>query len=686
MHYNDINNMKLTDSVEILDGVGPARLKQLQGANIRIISDIVNYFPRKYDDYSSLTTISAMRPGLVCLEVKFSQLKVARVRRGLHITNALASDASGGVRVVWFNQPYRLQSIDTTKTYLVRGEYGLSANKLQIVNPSIELSSSISSNSSGIIPTYKETKDLKSTFFRKIIKKNSNIFELIEETLPTSYLVANNLVGKKEAIKNLHLPKSLVGLDQAQARLGFEEILTLMLAAKAIKNETISESSKAIPFAEQVAKDFVKNLPFKLTDEQRRVVWQIYKDMAQTRPMNRLVEGDVGSGKTVIAAMSGAMAAENNYQVAFLAPTELLAQQHFQTISQFLSHTKYKNQLGLLTGSISSKEKKELKSRLANHEIKFIVGTHALLQEDINWHRLGLVIIDEQHRFGVEQRQKIITKAGHMPHVLCLTATPIPRSLALTIYGELDISILKSAPTTRAGVRTELISPNSTLQMYQVVKKSVLEGRQAFVVCPLIENSEISKLTSAEQIYQELTHGVFKDLSVGLVHGRLKPKQKNQIMTDFAKNKIQVLVATTVIEVGIDVPNATEMVILNANRFGLAQLHQLRGRVGRGVHPGTCYLVMSDSLAPSKRMRAMQETSDGFQLAELDLSIRGPGAIYGVMQHGSLDLSFAKITDVNLIARVRQFINSQPNILEDMLKYKQLTESVKKATRLIYLN
>ena len=296
------------------------------------------------------------------------------------------------------------------------------------------------------------------------------------------------------------------------------------------------------------------------------------------------------------------------------------------------------------------------------------------------------MIIDEQHRFGVEQRQKIISKAGHMPHVLCLTATPIPRSLALTIYGELDISIVKSAPTTRAGVKTELISPNSTLQMYQQVKKSVQAGRQAFIVCPLIEDSENSKLTSADQIYKELTRGIFKDLAVGLVHGKLKPTEKNQIMSDFAQNKIQVLVATTVVEVGIDVPNATEMVILNADRFGLAQLHQLRGRVGRGVHSGTCYMVMTDSLAPSKRMRAMQETNDGFELAELDLSIRGPGAIYGVMQHGALDLSFAKITDTKLIAKVRQFIDSQPNILEDMLKYKQLTESVKQATRLIYLN
>ena len=678
--------MKLTDSVELLEGVGPVRLKQLKGANIATIKDLIYFFPRKYDDYSNLTTVSLMTPGLVCLEVKFSQIKVARVKRGLHITNAIASDQTGSVRVVWFNQPYRSQSIDSAKTYLLRGEYGLSANKLQIVNPSIELSSDLSATAAPIIPTYRETKDLKSSFFRQIFHNNNNIFELVTESLPTDYLRANNLTGKQQAVKSLHLPESLDRLEQARFRLGFEEIMVLMLASKAIKNETIKENAKSITFKEDVAKDFVSNLPFKLTDEQRRVIWQIYKDISQTKPMNRLVEGDVGSGKTIIATMAGIMAINNDYQVAFLAPTELLAQQHYQTIKRFLSHTKYASQVGLLTGSLKSQEKKAIKVRLAQHEIKFIVGTHALLQEDINWHSLGLVIIDEQHRFGVEQRQKIISKAGHMPHVLCLTATPIPRSLALTIYGELDISIVKSAPTTRAGVKTELISPNSTLQMYQQVKKSVQAGRQAFIVCPLIEDSENSKLTSADQIYKELTRGIFKDLAVGLVHGKLKPTEKNQIMSDFTQNKIQVLVATTVVEVGIDVPNATEMVILNADRFGLAQLHQLRGRVGRGVHSGTCYMVMTDSLAPSKRMRAMQETNDGFELAELDLSIRGPGAIYGVMQHGALDLSFAKITDTKLIAKVRQFIDSQPNILEDMLKYKQLTESVKQATRLIYLN
>lgn len=678
--------MTLNDSIGSLKGVGPSRLKQLTAKGLSTVGDLISYYPRKYDDYSSVVTINTMQPGLVCLEVELTELSAKRVKRGLHITNALATDNSGSVRVVWFNQPYRLQATKPGHKYFLRGEYGLTGNRLQIVNPSIELSSSVQSLAQGIIPTYPETKDLKSSFLRKILHSNIQIFNLIQETLPANFLSKNNLISRPQAVKQLHFPTSASELESAKERMGFEEILTLMLASKAIKNETLKEVARPINFKEKVAKDFVKNLPFKLTDDQKRIVWQIYQDISSAEPMNRLVEGDVGSGKTVVAAMAGIMACENNMQVALLAPTEILAQQHYEAISRFFSHSKYAAQIGLLTGSLTVNDKKTLKKSLSDHKIRFIVGTHALLQEDIDWHSLGLVIIDEQHRFGVEQRQKIIVKAGHMPHVLCLTATPIPRSLALTLYGELSISMLQSAPSQRAGVLTEIVSPNSTTQMYGQVTSALSQGQQAFIVCPLIEESEVSQLSSAEKIYQQLSKTFFSDYEVGLVHGRLKPNQKNEIMQAFKHNKIQVLVATTVIEVGIDVPNATQMVILDANHYGLAQLHQLRGRVGRGEKQGICYLVTSDSLAPSKRLMAMKDTSDGFKLAELDLEIRGPGAIYGVLQHGALGLRFAKITDSSLIIKVRKFIESQPNILQDMLKYKQLTESVQKATRLIYLN
>lgn len=678
--------MDLNTPLSAVKGVGPARSKQLAGLGLENIKDLIEYFPRRYDDYSNTINISAMRPGLVSLEVSFGSISSRRVRRGMHITEAAATDETGKVKVVWFNQPYRPNSIDTTKKYYLRGEYAMSANRLQIVNPSVELKESADSFTSGIVPIYRETKDLKSTYIRKLLNTVKSSFAHITETLPDMIVSEEGLVSKQQAYLSLHFPSTTTRLQQAQHRMGFEEVFVLMLASISNKNEATKTKAIPVKFIEQTAKNFVSNLAFKLTDSQRRVVWQIFKDMQLDVPMNRLVEGDVGSGKTVVAAMSAIMACEANLQVALLAPTELLANQHYQTIKEFFGHSKYASQVELLTGSHKPKEKQAIKQKIANHEIKFVIGTHAILQQDIDWHSLGLVIIDEQHRFGVEQRQKITLRAGHMPHILCLTATPIPRSLALTVYGELDISILESAPNIRAGVKTELISPNSTAQMYEKVNKSIELGRQAYVVCPLVNESSILQVASAEETYKKLKQSVFKKSRVGLLHGKMKSVEKEKTMLMFRNHEIDVLVSTTVIEVGVDVQNATEMVILDANRFGLAQLHQLRGRVGRGQHAGTCFLVLMDSAAPSKRMRAIAGTDSGFDLAELDLEIRGPGAIYGTMQHGALDLNFAKITDSKLVNKAKAAITNHPEIFKNMVEYKQLQQSVKKATRLIYFN
>jgi len=402
--------------------------------------------------------------------------------------------------------------------------------------------------------------------------------------------------------------------------------------------------------------------------------------------MNRLIEGDVGSGKTVIAAMAALMVSKAQLQTAIIAPTELLAQQHLQTLTKLLTHSTLKNHLSLLTGSLSQKSKKEIKRRLKNNEISVLVGTHALLQEDVDWHKLGLVVVDEQHRFGVQQRQKLLLKAGHMPHVLCLTATPIPRSLALTVYGELDISVLDESPSIRAGVDTQIISPNSTNQMYDQIIEQLKAGRQAYIVCPLIQESEVLQAESALEMYKNVSQKQLKEWRTGLLHGRLKTEQKESVMQKFANHEIDVLVTTTVIEVGVDVPNATVMAIYSADRFGLAQLHQLRGRVGRAQHKGTCYLVMSDSSAPSKRITAIAQTNDGFKLAELDLNLRGPGAIYGTRQHGLLDLKIAQLTDAKLIAKTRQAVNDFINSGENLLKYKQIAAAVKQASKLTHLN
>jgi ATP-dependent DNA helicase RecG len=459
-----------------------------------------------------------------------------------------------------------------------------------------------------------------------------------------------------------------------------------MLAAGELKKANQSVPARSVKFKKEAAQQFVSSLPFNLTDDQRRAVWQIYKDIERTEPMNRLVEGDVGSGKTVVAAMAALMVIESDMQVALIAPTELLAKQHYQTFNKVFSHTTYIDRLELLTGSLKAKEKAAVKERIASGQASCIIGTHSLIQPTVNWHSLGLVIVDEQHRFGVKQRQSLQTKTGYMPHILNMTATPIPRSLALTVYGELDITIISQAPSNKAGVDTELISPNSTAQMYGKIKSQLDDGRQAYVVCPLITESEVLNFASAEETYKNLTQKELKDYKVGLLHGGLPANQKENVMKDFKDGKLDAVVATTVIEVGVDVPNATEMAILGADRFGLAQLHQLRGRVGRGEHKGTCYLVMSDSAKPSRRMRAIESTNNGFELAEYDLELRGPGAIYGTRQHGELDLRFVSLTDHVLISEVRQAVNLFIDSGESVIKYQRLNKQVKHALKLTYLN
>lgn len=669
-----------------LKGVGSGLSEQLASFGLQTVADLANFFPRTYADYSTLTSLDDIRPGLVVAKVTFEGVKSAQARRGLHITTAEAVDGYGRVRVTWFNQPYRAAALRQGSLYFMRGEYGLSGNRLQIVNPSVELVDEQSSLRGGIVPTYRERGKLNSRVFQKLVSQIVPYFSIAHETLPEWMIAQFSLVSRGEALRMMHMPRSADELERARHRLGFEELLTVMLAVQANRQEVQSAHSVPVPFIQSVAKDFVAHLPFQLTDSQRSVVWQIYKDMDSQTPMNRLVEGDVGSGKTVVAAMAAIMAMHADQQVALIAPTELLARQHAATLANVLEHSPYASQIGLLVGGMPARAKTELKKHIASHDIRLIIGTHAILQEDVDWHRLGLVIVDEQHRFGVDQRQKLHTKAGHMPHVLCLTATPIPRSLALTVYGELDISVLAQAPASRAGVETSLVSPNSRAQMFNAVLEQLKAGRQVYVVCPMIVENEQMQSASAEKVYDALRRKEFKDWRVALLHGRMKPADKDDIMRKFVAHQIDVLVSTTVIEVGVDVSNASVMIIEGADRFGLAQLHQLRGRVGRGQHKGYCYLVMSDSKAPTRRMRAIETTTDGFKLAELDLEIRGPGTIYGKRQHGALDLQIASLSDTVLIANARQAAQDFSRRGEDLLQYKELATSVQRAVNLTYLN
>jgi ATP-dependent DNA helicase RecG len=678
--------MTVEEPVIKLKGVGDEVAKKLAVLGVTTIYDLITFYPRRYEDYSQLTPIIRIKPGPVTVKAHIKQVKGRYVRRGMHVTEAVASDETGSVRLVWFNQPYREAALKPGQDYFISGEFQLSAQRLSIMNPAVELVSSFPVNTARIIPVYRETKGLKSNVIRKIISNAMPQIRGLDETLPKWLMTNNKLMSRSTAIETMHFPSGAADLDEAKRRLGFEEVFGLTLASLLNKQELSHEKALTIPFKEDLARSFVGHLPFKLTDAQRKVVWQIYKDLQRTQPMNRLVEGDVGSGKTVVATMASLMAMEQSFQVALMAPTELLARQHAETIHKLLEPLGYAHQVGLLVGSLKPAQKKAAQARIKSGDIRLMIGTNALIQEKVDMHKLGLIIVDEQHRFGVEQRKKLQAKAGHMPHVLHMTATPIPRSLALALYGELDISVLDAMPVGRLPIKTTIISPNSRAQLYKKVDREIDAGRQVFVVTPLIRESESKLTASAEKMYETLSKRDFKHRRVGLLHGKMKTDEKEKIMQQFTAHQLDILVATTVIEVGVDVPNATVMIIEGADRFGLAQIHQLRGRVGRSEQQGYCYLVMSDSSAPSQRLRALESLTDGFKLAELDLEIRGPGAIYGTMQHGQLDLRVAQLGDSRLIAAARSSAQSFIDKKESLLKYKELSQRVEALRAVTNLN
>ncbi len=687
--------MELSSPVTQLKGVGEELAKKLAILGIKTLGELIEYYPRRYEDYSNILPIAQMAPGVVTLQVKISNAIGRYVRRGMHITEALASDATGSVRLIWFNQPYRAGGLKAGQEYFVSGEYALSRGRFSIMNPSAELVSDFPINTARIIPIYRETKGLKSSTIRKLIREAIGSVKNYPEHLPQWIIEQEELVNYTRAVSVMHFPSGNKALATARKRLGFEEVFQLSLAALLNKQEFSKGKALQIPFKEELAKDFVSKLPFKLTNAQRKVAWRIYQDLARDSPMNRLVEGDVGSGKTVVAAMAAIMAIEQGYQVAFMAPTEILARQHAETLYKLLSSVGLEDKLSLLIGALKPKQKAETHARIKDGSVGLVVGTHALISEKVEMHKLGLIVVDEQHRFGVEQRKKLQAKAGHMPHVLHMSATPIPRSIALTLYGELDISILDEMPPGRQVIKTKICSPNSRATLYKEIDTQLSAGRQMFVVCPLITPStsdfqgstlEINNKRSTEVVFEQLSKKDFKHRRVGLLHGRMKSDEKDQVMRDFIAKKYDILVSTTVIEVGVDVANATMMLIESAETFGLAQVHQLRGRVGRGAHQSYCYLMMSDSKAPTQRMRALETINDGFKLAELDLKLRGPGAIYGHMQHGALDLRVAELSDVKLIASARSAAQEFLDKKEKLSKYPNLQAGVTALRAITNLN
>ena len=680
--------MKLTTPLEQIKGVGPKTAQALAAAGLKTISDALDFLPRAYDDYSTAVNIADLQPGKVTVKARCESVSTRIVRRGLRITTAVLADKSGKVKAVWFNQPYRETQLKSDAEFIFSGQFGMQYNRYQINNPSVELAKEVAKttmeNASGIQPVYKSIKNIRPKTVQDLMKNIRPIMDFLPETLPENIIQRQKLVSRSEAVKFLHAPKTHEEISRGRERLAFEELFEMILAAQFNKQEQTRLTGWKIPFNKSVVKNFVDQLPFPLTNAQRRAAWQILQDLESDHPMNRLLQGDVGSGKTVVAGLVAAEVAKAGFQTAIMAPTEILAQQHAKTLDELLSP--FGVSVALLTGHVKGAARNQLLDNLASGNIDVVVGTHALIQEKVAYHKLGFAVIDEQHRFGVKQRQALLEKSDFMPHLLSMTATPIPRSLALTLYGELDISILDELPSGRQPIQTKIWSPASAPKLYESIENELAKGRQAYVICPLIDDNPDNDKKSVEAEYNKLSKTIFSHRRVGLLHGKLPAEEKAEVMQKFADGELDMLVSTTVVEVGVNVPNATVMLIENADNFGLSQLHQLRGRVGRGTHQSFCHLMMSGHDKPSQRLREIEKSQDGFYLAEVDLKLRGPGEIYGKMQHGDLNLKIASLADTALIARAQVEAERFVKEGQDLLQYNHLAHAVSRYQRLTVLN
>ncbi len=666
--------MDLAAPIEEVKGIGPKTADVLHKAGIFTLRDLVYHLPRDYEDFQQAQDIASLKPGKVTVKAKVESITTRRMRRNLALTEATLRDKTGAIKVIWFNQPYRAKQFDQDKEYYFSGTMALSYGHYQISNPSATLASDYDKAlTAKIQPVYPARGSVKSQDFKKFMKTIENNIALIPDMIP-------NFEGRAEALFDVHFPETLEQARSGREYLATEELFSLLLAARLNREENQKLHTEPIKGDMEAFKAFIGTLPFKLTNAQRRATWEIIQDMAEDIPMNRLLQGDVGSGKTMVAALSAFMAANAGFQTALMAPTEVLATQHAESLAKLFGD---KLSVALLTGS--TKHKDELKKHIKNGDVDLVIGTHALITDDTEFSKLGLAIIDEQHRFGVMQRQKLLSKAHTMPHLLSMTATPIPRSLQLTIFGDLAVSILDELPAGRQPITTKIVSPNSTKQMWGAIEKELEAKHQVYYICKKIDDKGVSELSSVKKEVQKITHQ-FENYNVAYLHGKMKPAEKDEIMTLFANGEIDILVSTTVVEVGVNVPNATVMVIADADQYGLSQLHQLRGRVGRGSDASYCYLINSNSDAPTRRLREIERSQDGFYLAEVDLKLRGPGELYGSLQHGALDLRIATITDTKLVHKADMLVKDFRKKNYDMVEYKELSDSVRKYQRLTTLN
>ncbi len=709
--------MKLSDSVGKIPKVGPAYIKRLHKLGVKTIYDLLFHFPHRYEDFSNIKKISEAKiHEIVCIQGKIITIEnQATFRKRFVITRAVVKDNTGMMQITWFNQPYLIQSLKIGDMVSLAGKISTGKDGTHISNPIYEKiwPGHNLVHTGNIVPIYGDTRSISSRWLRFIIKPLLEQFQNeIVEILPAEIIKKNKLLPIKKAIKEIHFPSSLKTAQKAKERFAFEELFLLELFVLNKKQELARLKTTAIPINLQNVQKFVKSLPFKLTDSQKKCTWRILKDLEKDHPMSRLLQGDVGSGKTAVATSVSLNVVKSDHQVAFMAPTEILSKQHFRTVASFLED--FNVNVGLLTSKtdkfISKKLKrqvieisrKKLLEKTLKGEINILIGTHSLIQDKVKFNKLGLVIVDEQHRFGVKQRAKLCQKKNGLskeiliPHLLSMTATPIPRSLALTVYGDLDLSIIDEMPKGKRKVKTLLVSQKDRKKTYKLIEKEVKKGKQVFVICPRIEERELdegeedktgwSEVKAVKTEYGRLSKDIFPQFKLAMLHGKMSSTEKSQIMKKFKNKKTDILVSTSVIEVGIDVPNATVMIIEGAERFGLSQLHQFRGRIGRTGEQSYCFLFYNARSKNARdRLIALSKIDNGLELAEKDLKIRGPGQFIGTKQWGIPDIAMNALTNFSLVEKTREAAKKILSTNTGLKNFPALRERLKRFTQTIHL-
>lgn len=674
--------------IRYLKGIGPKRSESFQARGVSTIEDLLYYFPRRYEDRSNFASISNLKEGQVYTikaQVLASGQRNSWRRRAFSITEAALGDNTGKISCVWFNQPYLKTYLKAGSSMILYGKVERYNARLQMSNPEFEFvddQGDDSLNVGRIVPVYTLPQGFSQRSMRHLIKNTLEEFlPKINDALPFDLRSRNNLINLAESLLNIHFPSELNLQKQAHRRLSFEEFFIFQLPLVLRKLNRKERSGIAHIVKGKLVDDFITGLPFKLTGAQKKVLAEIKADMGSIQAMHRLLQGDVGSGKTVVAALACLVAIQSGHQAAIMAPTEILARQHYEKISSQLSGLNFSGRqlrIALLVGQ--DKEKENIYRNLKEGNIDLIIGTHALLQEDLSFKSLSFIVIDEQHKFGVGQRA-LLPKKGNNPDVLIMTATPIPRTLAITLYGDLDISVINELPSGRIPIKTIHFEPRNIQQAYALAKEELKAGRQAYIIYPVIEESYALDISGAKKMFAELKSGEFRDFRLGLIHGQLKTKEQDNTMLKFKNRELDLLVSTTILEVGIDIANATCMIIESAERFGLSQLHQLRGRIGRGKLESVCMLISDcQTQEASARVKAMLDSNDGFRISEEDLKIRGPGEFFGRRQHGLAELKIANpLTQMQLLKAAREeaiaLLNQDPRLEEhahQLLKKKLL--------------